>query len=129
MKILYIDKASLQTMIRIQTLEENEGMEIVHAKSFSDVNLYSKDTYDVVLIDHVLEDATTWINYINSIDPMQQVLSVSGAGFCLYASCDDCIANHSARRLNNPTTIRNITRMLRGFATYNCDHYDTYSKK
>jgi len=124
MNIFYIDKASLQTEIRIQNLEEVSSHKVERGNAFSDIILkYEKDKYDLVLIDHAIENGIECIKYINNIHPKQKILSVSGAGFCIHDSCETCVQSHQARRLNNPTTINNILRMSEGFSKYNCDHY------
>lgn len=125
MNLLYVDKPSLQTSIRIQNLEDNGGHTVEIAETLGDVHImYKKAKYDIVLIDHAIEGGMEAIKAINDIDPMQQILTVSGAVRCIYERCDDCVKNHSARRLNNPTTMKNIMRMVEGFDLYECDHYD-----
>ena len=125
MTILYIDRPSLQTQIRIQNLEDVAHHTVEIAESLGDVqSIYKQDKYDFVLIDHAIDDGMKCIEHINSIDSMQKILSVSNAITCVYSHCDDCVANHFARRLNNPTTMNNIMRMIEGFELYECDHYD-----
>ncbi|MEA3373218.1 MAG: hypothetical protein U9Q62_05940 [Campylobacterota bacterium] len=125
MTILYIDRPSLQTQIRIQNLEDRDSHTVEIAETLGDVHImYKKDKYDLVLIDHAIENGLKCIEHINSIDPMQKTLTVSNAIACIYSRCDDCTQNHNARRLNNPTTMKNILRMVDGFELYECDHYD-----
>ncbi len=125
MTILYIDKPSLQTQIRTQNLTDIAHHTVEIAETLGDVHImYKKDKYDLVMIDHSIENGIKCVEYIDSIDPVQRLLSVSNAVTCMYARCDKCVANHHARRLNNPTTMNNIMRMVEGFDNYECDHYD-----
>jgi DNA-binding NtrC family response regulator len=125
MNLLYIDNPSLQTQIRVQNLEDIGKHTVEMANSLGDVYMmFKKDKYDVVIIDHGIENGNRYIEHINEIDPMQRVLTVSSAVRCVYDHCDDCVENHNVRRLNNPTTMKNIMRMVQGFDGFKCDHYD-----
>ncbi len=124
MNILYIDKLGLQTQIRISNLEELSSHTVQHAQNFSDIHLmYEANKFELVVIDHAIENGIEFVEYIHKLDKNQKVLSVSGAGFCMHQSCDDCVQNYNARRLNNPTTLKNFMRMCNDFSKYNCDHY------
>lgn len=125
MNLLYIDNPSLQTQIRVQNLEDIGQHTVEMANKLGDVYMmFKKDKYDIVIIDHGIENGLRYIEHINEIDPMQRVLTVSGAVRCLYDRCDDCVENHNARRLNNPTTMKNIMRMVLDFDAFQCDHFD-----
>lgn len=126
MKILYMDKPSLSSQIRIQTIEENTLATVERATSLGDVHiLYKKEKYDLFLLDHALEGALEAVQYINTVNPKQKILTISDAKYCLYSSCEECVAKHQSRRLNNPTTMQNILRFIHKFSEYNCDHYKT----
>ncbi len=85
---------------------------------------YKKGVYDVVIIDHTIENNEQCIEHILQNDPKQPVLVVSDAVRCIISRCEECVSNHHVRRLNNPTPIKNILRMVSGFGSYSCDHYD-----
>ena len=90
---------------------------------------YQKGKYDVVIIDHGIENGQQCVDYILSIDPMQGILVVSIAIHCVISRCEDCVNHHDIRRLFNPTPIKNIIRMVEGFKSYSCDHYDEETNK
>lgn len=86
--------------------------------------VFQKDLYDVVIIDNTIENGQECVDYILLTDPQQQILVVSDAVHCVLKRCGDCVQKHHIRRLNNPTPIKNIVRMVDGFKGYECDHYD-----
>ena len=125
MNILYIDNPSLQLQIRLQNIEDSGQHTVEMADSLGDVYImFQKDKYDIVIIDHGIENGMRYIEHINDIDPQQKILVVSDAVTCIYQRCDECVEKHHVRRLNNPTTMKNIMRMVTGFELYECDHYD-----
>ena len=91
--------------------------------------IFQKEKYDVVIIDHGIENGKECIEHILSSSPMQPVLVVSDAIHCVIRRCEDCVNNHLIRRLFNPTPIKNIVRMVEGFRNYRCDHYDAETNK
>ncbi len=126
MKILMIDHDGLQMQSRKMLLEEaidNTAVDVV--STLEEVRtLYSGEVYDVVIVDNTIPQGQECVDYILGIDPQQPILVVSDAIHCVIRRCGDCVANHRIRRLNNPTPIKNIIRMVRGFEHYECDHYD-----
>lgn len=85
---------------------------------------FQKDLYNVVIIDNTIENNEKYIEHLLQHDPKQPLLVVSDAVRCVINRCEDCVNNHNVRRLNNPTPIKNIVRMVSGFSGYSCDHYD-----
>jgi hypothetical protein len=125
MKILIIDRVGFQLQAR-KTLIENESSDwkVETISSFEELqNCFETGKYTLIIIDHTIENGQACIDYILNIHPMQPILIVSDAPHCVLARCPDCVANHNMRRLNNPTPIHNIVRMVRSFDTYSCDHY------
>ncbi len=130
MKILMIDHSGFQLQTRKMLLEEAFGEGIDTATTLGELFIaYEKDKYDVVIIDHGIENGQQCIDHILSIDSMQGVLVVSIAIHCVVKRCEDCVNNHNIRRLFNPTPIKNIIRMVNGFRSYSCDHYDPETNK
>ncbi|HEX5623901.1 MAG TPA: hypothetical protein VFX57_05635 [Sulfuricurvum sp.] len=130
MNILIIDHGSVQLQTRKMLLEEAVHCTVDTATGLTGVHIsFQKDTYDVVIIDHTIENGRRCIDHILEIDPNQNILVVSDAVQCVITRCDDCVQNHNIRRLNNPTPIRNIARMVSGFMGYTCDHYDPETNK
>jgi len=90
---------------------------------------FQKAKYDVVIIDHVIENGSECMEHILQIDKNQPILVVSDAIKCVIPRCQDCVDFHNIRRLFNPTPIKNIVRMVTGFESYSCDHYDEETNK
>jgi predicted O-methyltransferase YrrM len=131
MKILMIDRAGFQLQTRKVLLEEAiKESSIETVSTLSDVMIvFQKDKYDVVIIDHGIENGLECIEHILQVFPTQDVLVVSDAIRCVIRRCEDCVNNHLIRRLFNPTPIKNIVRMVEGFKNYRCDHYDVETNK
>ncbi len=131
MNILLIDKAGFQLQTRKLLLSQELGdAQIDVASAIGDVMIsYAPSKYQVVMIDHGIESGAECVKHILEANPAQQILVVSDAIRCIFSSCDDCLANYSARRLRNPTSIKNIARMISGFKQHKCDHYDAESVK
>ena len=130
MKILMIDRSGFQLQTRKMLLEEAIKEDIDSATTLGEVFIaYQKGKYDVVVIDHAIENGQQCVDHILSIDPSQGILVVSIAIHCVVSRCADCVNNHNIRRLFNPTPINNIIRMVEGFRNYSCDHYDEETNK
>lgn len=131
MKILIIDQAGFQLQTRKMLLEEGIGNCTVDtASSLGEVFIaYKKDAYDVVVVDHGIENGQQCVDHILQTSPSQPILVVSIAIHCVISRCEDCVNNHQIRRLFNPTPIKNIIRLIEGFRGYSCDHYDPETNK
>ena len=131
MKILYVDKYSFQTQTRISLINDRLGHEVELAETLDDVQkMFKKDLYEIVIADHGTEEAMAALDYIAGIDIEQRILTISAAvEHSVSQGCDYCVQNYRRRRLNNPTPIKNILRMIEGFDLYSCDHYDGIHKK
>lgn len=125
MKILMIDRAGFQLQTRKMLLEEALKCSIDTASTLGEVFIvFQKDTYDVVVLDHGIENGQACVDHILVTDGQQPILVVSDAIHCVIRRCEDCVNQHAIRRLFNPTPIKNITRLVEGFLSYKCDHYD-----
>lgn len=131
MKILMIDHAGFQLETRKTLVEDSFHVASVDTVStLGDLYLkFQKDAYDVVMIDNTIENGQEYIDYILLTDPQQPILVVSDSVQCVIKRCGDCVEQHQIRRLNNPTPIKNIVRMINAFQSYPCDHYDEETNK
>lgn len=130
MKILIIDYPGFQLQTRKILLEDTLSCIIDTASTLGEVYIaFQKEVYDVVMIDHVIENGQACIDHILALDPQQPILVVSDAIHCVISRCEDCVNNYAIRRLFNPTPIKNIVRLLERFKTYACDHYDEETNK
>jgi hypothetical protein len=126
MKILMIDKSGFQLQTRKILLEEAiERCSVDTVSTIGDVFIaFQKEKYDMVIIDHGIENGQECMDHILQTAPNQPILVVSDAIQCITSRCADCVSMHLVRRLYNPTPIKNIVRMVEGFRGYRCDHYD-----
>ncbi|MDO9056470.1 MAG: hypothetical protein Q7U69_07955 [Sulfuricurvum sp.] len=131
MKILIIDQTGFQLQTRKMLLEDAiEKCTVDIASTLGEVFIsYQKDTYDVVVVDHGIENGQQCVDHILQTSPSQPMLVVSDAIHCVIKRCEDCVTNHFLRRLFNPTPIKNIVRMVEGLKNYRCDHYDAETNK
>ncbi|OHD85887.1 MAG: hypothetical protein A2Y52_06590 [Sulfuricurvum sp. RIFCSPLOWO2_02_43_6] len=125
-----IDGSGFQLQTRKILLEEANKGTVESISTLGELFIaYQKGQYDIVIIDHGIENGQQCVDYILSIDPMQGILVVSIAIHCVISRCEDCVNHHDIRRLFNPTPIKNIIRMVEGFKSYSCDHYDEETNK
>lgn len=131
MRVLIIDHGGFQLQTRKMLIEQEIGEGEVDAVStLGELYLtFQKGKYNVIVIDHAIENGQQFVDHILQNDPMQSILVVSDAIHCVVQRCCDCVANHDIRRLFNPTPIKNIVRMIQGFKGYRCDHYDAETDK
>ncbi|HEX5329487.1 hypothetical protein [Sulfuricurvum sp.] len=131
MKILIIDQSGFQLQTRKVLIEDTiERCSVETASTLGEVFIaFQKDKYDVVIVDHGIENGQQCVDHILQIVPDQPILVVSDAIHCVLSRCEDCVRNHAIRRLFNPTPIKNIVRMVEGFKNYRCDHYDVETDK
>jgi len=130
MKLLMIDRSGFQLQARKMLLEEEIGRTVDTASTLGEVFIaYQKGKYDVVIIDHGIENGQQCIDHILQINPEQSILVVSDAIHCVVNRCEDCVNHYHIRRLFNPTPIKNIVRMVEGFRGYECDHYDAETNR
>lgn len=123
MHILFVDRPNFQTQTRRALIEEFHTTEA--AENLGELHLKFKlGLFDLVIIDPTIENGDACFRHIIETAPAQNVLVVSDAVKCVIPRCEDCATHHTIRRLNNPTPIPNIMRMLKGFDLYDCDHYD-----
>ena len=126
-----IDQAGFQLQTRKMLIEDAiKQCSVETASTLGDVFIvFQKDKYDVIIIDHGIENGQQCVDHILQTAPDQPILVVSDAIHCVLSRCEDCVCNHSIRRLYNPTPINNIIRMVEGFRNYSCDHYDAETNK
>jgi hypothetical protein len=130
MKLLLIDRSGFQLQTRKMLLEEAIEGTVDSASTLGEVFIaYQIGKYDVVIIDHGIENGQQCVDHILQINPVQPMLVVSDAIHCVVSRCEDCVKNHLIRRLFNPTPIKNIVRMVEGFRGYECDHYDAETNR
>ncbi|MCK9373422.1 MAG: hypothetical protein M0P91_09500 [Sulfuricurvum sp.] len=130
MKILIIDRIGFQLQTRKMLLEEESECSVDSASSVGEVFIaFNKGEYDVVIIDHGIENGEVLFHHLLGIDPGQPILVVSDAIHCVISRCEDCVKRHTIRRLYNPVAIETIVRTVKGMKLLKCDHYDEETNK
>ncbi|MDX1295171.1 MAG: hypothetical protein R3302_02820 [Sulfurimonadaceae bacterium] len=125
MNILFVDKDGFQTQTRRTLIENATSCRTALAQTLGDLHLtFKPDVFDLVILDHSIENGEACAKHILAEAPDQKILVVSNAPKCVVTRCEDCTENHVIRRLNNPTPIPNIMRMVKELDLYDCDHYD-----
>jgi len=120
-----IDHSGLQVQTRKMFIEEAIECVIDVALNHEEVlSLLTKESHDLVILDHTTQSCQETAQYILDLNPLQSILVVSSAPKCIITRCEDCVSHHHARRLSNPTSINNIIRMIREFKETFCNHYD-----
>lgn len=130
MKILFIDQNNFQTQTRATLINDmpNHTVEIID--NIDDLkHSFVKGAYDIVIIDFDNEDekgciGTRCLDYVDSIDAHQRVITLSASDkYSDPHGCQHCVNTYRRRRLNKPTPLHNLVRLIDGFDNYSCDHY------
>ena len=130
MKILIIDQNDFQTQTRAALIRDIPNHEVYVIDNVDDLkHEYKKDKYDIVVIDFDNKNEQGCIgkrclDVVDAIDPMQRVITLSASNdYSDPNGCEHCVSNHRRRRLNKPTPLHNLVRMIDGFDGYTCDHF------
>lgn len=132
MKILFIDQNDFQTQTRATLIQDMPQHEVSIIDNIDDLKHdFKKDKYDIVVIDFDNEKGencigTRCLDYVDSVDVHQRVITLSASDkYSDPHGCEHCVANFKRRRLNKPTPLHNLVRMIDSFDSYSCDHYHT----
>ena len=129
-KILFIDEDNFQTEMRSQLLS-NEGHDVDVVNSFDEVKeLYLKHKYDIVIIDFSRDFGTESLNYIDSVDAMQHMITISmHEEYSEQLGCEYCVSHHRRRRLIPPFPFPNLVRFVERFDLTICPHISEFEPK
>ncbi len=114
-KILFIDEDNFQTEMRAQLLDAAHDVDVVN--SYEEVvELYEKEKYHVVIIDFSRDFGLQALKHIDSIYPMQNMITISlNEEYSEQQGCDYCIAHHKRRRLIPPFPFPELVRLVDNF--------------
>ncbi len=129
MNILIIDQKDLQTTLRTDLLNKRNHT-ITVIDSFNALKeVYTPTAFDIVLIDFDMLDSEKCIgknclHYIETLFPKQRTITLSATNqYSDPHGCKHCVVHNNRKRLNKPTPINNIIRLIEYFDDYPCDHY------
>lgn len=116
-KILFIDDDNFQNEARAQLLIDNRQHIVIVVDSFEEVKiLYQKDKFDIVIIDFARDFGAESLRYIESIDPMQTMITISeNEEYSEQKGCDFCVKHHRRRRLVPPFAFPELVRLIENF--------------
>ena len=116
-KILFIDEDNFQTEMRAQLLQDTGLHHVDIVNSFVEVKkLYKKNAYDIVIIDFSRDFGQEALNYIDAIDHMQNMITISmNEDYSEQQGCDYCAAHHRRRRLIPPFPFPELVRFVENF--------------
>ena len=126
-KILFIDEANFQTEMRSQLLQNQHDVDVVN--SYDEVvQLFSKDKYDVVIIDFSRDFGLKALQHIDGIDPMQDMITISmNEDYSEQQGCDYCVSHHKRRRLVPPFPFPQLLRLVNSFDLTICPVKNSFS--
>lgn len=121
-KILFIDDDNLQTETRAQLLMDTRQHIVVVVDSFDEVKiLYQKDKFDIVIIDFARDFGMKSLRHINTIDPMQRMITISeNEEYSEPNGCEYCVKYHQRRRLKPPFPFPELVRLIEQFQITTC---------
>ena len=116
-KILFIDEDNFKTEMRAQLLRDTHNHEIDIIESIEEVKeLFEKNKYDIVIIDFSRDFGIEALHYIDSIDPLQHMITISeNEEYSENLGCDYCVAHHRRRRLIPPFPFPELVRLVDNF--------------
>ena len=121
-KILFIDEENFKTDMRAQLLRDSGDHLVDVVDSFDEVKtFYQKGKYDVVIIDFSRDFGVESLHYIDSIDPMQDMITISkDEAYSEQLGCDYCLAHHKRRRLVPPFPFPDLLKYVEHFDVTSC---------
>jgi len=126
-KILFIDEANFQTEMRSQLLQNQHNVDVVN--SYDEViKLFSKDKYEIVIIDFSRDFGLKALHYIDNIDPMQDMITISmNEDYSEQQGCEYCVSHHKRRRLIPPFPFPQLLRLVNSFDLTICPAKNSFS--
>ena len=123
-KILFIDNDDFQTEMRAQLLSDTYHHQVVVVDSFEEVEiLYQKNKFDIVIIDFARDFGAESLKYIDSIDHMQRMITISeNEEYSEPKGCDYCVSHHQRRRLIPPFPFPELVHLINSFEMTMCAH-------
>lgn len=125
MKLLLVDKNDFTTLSRAQLLDEfgHHKVDVVH--SYDAVqSCYEKNKYHIVVIDFSIPSGIEAIRWIEQIDAMQRIVTISNSeSYSELRGCRHCVEHHRRRRLKKPFAINTLVELIREFDLISCEHY------
>ena len=121
-KILFIDEANFKTDMRAQLLIDSGDHEVDVVDTFEEVkSLYAKDKYDIVIIDFSRDFGEESLHYIDGINAMQDMITISkDEKYSEQLGCDYCLAHHKRRRLIPPFPFPDLLKYVEHFDVTSC---------
>ena len=116
-KILFIDEENFQTEMRAQLLHDIHKHDVDTVENIEEVKkLFEKNKYDIVIIDFSRDFGMEALHYIDSIDPLQDMITISeNEEYSEQMGCDYCVAHHRRRRLIPPFPFPELVRLVDNF--------------
>ena len=121
-KILFIDNDDFKTEMRAQLLTDTRQHQVDIANSFEDVKkLYKKNKYDIVIIDFSRDFGAEGLHYIDGLDHMQKMITISeNEEYSEQKGCDYCVSHHKRRRLVPPFPFPELVHLVESFEITIC---------
>jgi len=123
MKILFIDKPSIQNSIRIGLMEQMAHHEVYLIDHYGDaIEFYKEEKPDVVIIDFTIEHGVEALHKILTLSPHQFVITLSDALDCAeILGCDFCIGHYHKRRVSKHQGIHDLLYLIENFVETPCE--------
>ena len=124
LKILFIDNDDFKTEMRAQLLSDSHNHQVVVVNSFDEVKiLYQKNKFDIVIIDFSRDFGAESLHYIDNIDHLQKMITISeNEEYSEQKGCDYCVSHHQRRRLIPPFPFPELLHLVESFELTMCTH-------
>jgi len=130
MKILFIDKQSIQNSIRVGLLEQMAHHDVHLIDDLDEaMSFYKNESPDMVLIDFVADFGLEALHQILKLNPKQNIITISDSCDCSEIfGCDFCIENYNKKRVLKHQSIHDLLYLIENFSEMPCEHAHKFDR-
>lgn len=124
MKILFIDKQSIQNTIRVGLLDQMAHHDVHLIDDYDKaIEFYSNESPDMVLIDFTADFGHEALVKILEMNPVQHIITISDSLDCSEIfGCDFCIEHYRKKRVLKHQSIHDLLYLIENFSDMPCEH-------
>lgn len=123
MKILFVDKPSIQNSIRLGLMEQMAHHEVHLIDDYEEaIAFYINESPDVVILEFTVYFGMDVLFKILKINPQQKVITLSDSLDCSeFIGCDHCLKNYNKKRVLKHQGIHDLLYLIDNFEEMPCE--------
>ena len=124
MKILFIDKKSIQNSIRIGLLEQMGHHEVYLTDDYEEaMDFYTSESPDVVVLEFTVYFGMDALYKILRLDPRQKIITLSDSLDCSeLIGCEHCLHHYHKKRVLKHQGIHDLLYLIDNFSEMPCEY-------